>query len=208
VNVAVLIHGGFWRTPYGPDLMAPLAHDLKARGWQPVCLSYRRLGEAGGGWPGTFDDVRDAVAELHDVGADRIAVIGHSAGGHLALWLAAQGVWPLGRPPAVAVALAGVVDLAEADRLGLSGGAAAELVAGDRSRFARASPRERLPLGVRQLLVHGAEDDTVPAAMSEAYAAAARQAGDEVELVVVPGEGHFAPIDPASRCWAEVAARL
>ena len=194
--LAVLIHGGFWRTPYGPDLMEPLAADLAARGWETRNISYRRLGE-GGGWPATFDDVRAAAPDPADV------VIGHSAGGHLALWLAAE--WGRCR---LAVSLAGVVDLRMAHDLRLSGDAAGELVGGNPDRFQHASPRERLPLGVRQLLVHGAQDDTVPVAMSESYAAAARRAGDDVDLVVVPDEGHMDPIDPASRCWAEVVARL
>jgi dipeptidyl aminopeptidase/acylaminoacyl peptidase len=180
--------------------MAPLQADLEQRGFDVVNLSYRRVGEAGGGWPGTFDDVCAGVLAC---GAD--VVVGHSAGGQLALWAAS--VVPGVR---LAVSLAGVVDLIGG--AGLSNGAAASLLGGTPAevpeRYAAASPLALLPLGVRTVLVHGAEDDTVPVEMSEAYAAAAVQAGDEVELVVVAGEGHFEPIDPASASWAAVVARL
>ena len=95
--VVVLIHGGFWRLPYGLELMWPLAHDLVGRGFAVANLEYRRLGEDGGGWPGTFDDVAAAFRKLGVVATeddggrldlDRIGVVGHSAGGHLALWAA------------------------------------------------------------------------------------------------------------------------
>jgi dipeptidyl aminopeptidase/acylaminoacyl peptidase len=190
--------------------MDGLAADLTARGWLPCNLSYRRLGE-GGGWPTTFEDVRAGVAAIAEEASD-VVVIGHSAGGQLALWVAAHGTWPRETPPRLAVALGGVVDLAEAARLKLSRRVVVKLLGGkpDRvpERYRMASPIERLPLGVPTLLVHGARDDTVPVSMSEAYAAAARRAGDDVELVVPEREGHFEPIDPASASWAAVVARL
>jgi pimeloyl-ACP methyl ester carboxylesterase len=128
--------------------------------------------------------------------------IGHSAGGHLALWAAAEGL--VGH----AVAQAGVVDLAEAARLGLSQGAALELVGGREQLFAEASPAARLPLGVPQLLVHGADDEIVPVAISRGYHAAAVAAGDPVELEVLPGLGHFEHLDPSSAAWDAVTAWL
>lgn len=198
--VVAVLHGGFWRAPYAADLMNPLCADLVARGYEAWNVEYRRLG-AGGGWPMTFDDVRAAV----DGAGEPLVTLGHSAGGHLALWLAAE------RGAELAVSQAGVVDLAEAWRLGLSRRAPEELLGGTPDevpeRYASASPAARLPLGVPQLLVHGRRDDTVPVGMSRAYADRARRAGDAVELVETD-EGHFECLDPASESWAAILGRL
>jgi acetyl esterase/lipase len=196
----VVLHGGFWRDRYGLDLMDALCADLARRGYEAWNVEYRRLG-SGGGWPNTFDDVRAAVE-----GAGRpLVTIGHSAGGHLAVWLGAE----IGA--SLAVAQAGVVDLESAWRLGLSGRAAGELVGGAPDevpeRYASASPAARLPLGVPQLLVHGRRDDTVPVEMSRAYAVHAREAGDTIELVETD-EGHFECLEPNSASWAAIVERL
>ncbi|HEY0409105.1 MAG TPA: alpha/beta fold hydrolase [Candidatus Dormibacteraeota bacterium] len=219
--VAMLLHGGFWRMPWGADLMHALAGDLHRRGWATWNLEYRRLGAAGGGWPGTLEDVAAGADALAGMGPDldlrRLVAVGHSAGGHLALWLAARPGLPAGAPgagplvvPAAVVALAAVSDLAGAAHLGLGGGAAVELLGGAPEqvpeRYRVASPRQRLPLGVPQLLVHGELDDRVPVAMSRGHAEAARAAGDAVELVVAPGAGHADMIDPQSRAWQAAAA--
>jgi len=197
-GTVVLLHGGFWRLPYGSSLMDDLAQDLAERGWVSWNVEYRRLGE-GGGWPATFEDVRAAIdlaAESH--GAGPLATVGHSAGGQLALWGATH--------PRVthAVAQAGVVDLATAAELGLSRGAANELVGGRETLFERTSPRALLPLGVPQLLVHGELDEVVPVELSRDYARAAGEAGDEAELVIIAGCGHYEHLDPGSAAWAAV----
>jgi acetyl esterase/lipase len=222
----VVIHGGFWRSTYGRGLMDGLAADLAARGWAAWNLEYRRVGPlAGGGWPATFADVAagiDALAGLAssaplDLG--RVVTVGHSAGGHLALWAAARPGLPDGAPgarPAVAVtgavSLAGVCDLAAAARDGVGGSAVARLMGGGPERvperYALASPAERLPLGVPQVMVHGDDDRLVPVEQSRRYAAAARAAGDRCELVELPGVEHFALIDPRSGAWGAAAARL
>ncbi len=175
--------------------MDDLAADLGARGWTVANIEYRRLGSCGG-WPATFEDVT-AEIEAAPPGEPRVA-IGHSAGGQLALWAAAQGL------VTHAVAQAAVSDLAEAARLGLSGGAARELVGGREELFAQASPLELLPLGVPQLLVHGEEDAIVPVSMSRTYHEAAVAAGDPAELVVLPGVGHMEHLDPSSPAWKAV----
>ena len=197
--VAVL-HGGFWRAPYAADLMEPLCVDLAARGYEAWNVEYRRIG-AGGGWPMTFDDVRGAVAGVEEP----LVTLGHSAGGHLALWLAAE------RGAVLAISQAGVVDLVEAWRLGLSRRAPEELLGGAPDevpeRYASASPAARLPLGVPQLLVHGRRDDTVPAEMSRTYAEQAGRTGDAVELVETD-ERHFECLDPASASWSAIVERL
>jgi acetyl esterase/lipase len=180
--------------------MNALCADLAARGYEAWNVEYRRLG-SGGGWPATFDDVRGAVSTA----GRPLVTIGHSAGGHLALWLGAE----VGAT--LAVSQAGVVDLEEAWRLGLSSHAAAELMGATPvdapDRFAAASPAARVPLGIRQLLVHGRRDDTVPVAISRAYAARAREAGDDVELVETD-EGHFECLEPTSASWAAIVDRL
>jgi acetyl esterase/lipase len=198
-TVAVL-HGGFWRAAYTRDLMESLCRDLAARGYEAWNVEYRRIG-AGGGWPATFDDVTRAVAD-----APRpLVTVGHSAGGHLALWLGAEA------HAVLAVSQAGVVDLEQAWRLGLSNRAAGELLGGSPQevpeRYAAASPAARVPLGIPQLLVHGRRDDIVPASMSRAYRDHAVAVGDDVELVETD-EGHMECIDPGSESWAAIVQRL
>jgi acetyl esterase/lipase len=211
--VAVLLHGGFWRERYDRSLMDPLCADLAGRGWAAWNLEYRRIGGGRGGWPATFDDVSagiDFLADLQGAGTPidtrRVMSIGHSAGGHLALWAATR-ERPRVRLTA-AVGQAAVGDLARASRLGLSAGAADELMGGppDRvpERYAAGSPSERLPLGVPALLVHGARDDTVPAELSRDLHAAAVAAGDACELVVLERDGHYEHIDPATAAWGTV----
>ncbi len=224
--VAVVIHGGFWRTRYGRKLMRPLCADLAARGWIAWNIEYRRLGRGGGGgWPMTFEDVAAAIDHLAEIRTDavldlgRVVAIGHSAGGHLAAWAAGRPGLPEGAAGAgprvaltAAVAQAGVVDLRLAWELRLSGGVVGELLrcAPEElpERYALASPAERVPVGIPVLLTHGGRDEIVPPAVSRAYADAAREAGDEVELVELASEDHFGHIDPANPLWAAVVRWL
>ena len=222
--VVVLLHGGFWRQRYRLDLLHALAADLQRRGLAAWNLEYRRMDSPGGGWTGTFDDVAAGfdllgdLADRHGLDLGRVAVLGHSAGGHLALWLAARprlkggaGRPPL-LPPALAVSLAGVCDLEEAYRMGLSDGAVVQLLGGGpedrREAYRQASPAALLPLGVPQILIHGTADDAVPFAISEHYAVAARAAGDTCELIELDGVDHASLIDPASDAWHLTAERL
>lgn len=220
--VVVLIHGGFWRARYDLHLGDALVTDLAGRGFAVWNLEYRRLGllRRGGGWPQTMLDVAagiDALADARGGGAPvdlaRVAAVGHSAGGQLALWAAARAGMPAGAPGtdpgvplAAAVAQAGVVDLVEAERLSLGGGVVRRLLGGsakaEPDRYALASPTARLPLGVPHLLVHGERDENVPLSISEGHHALAVEAGDDCELEVIAATGHFEHLDPTSEAWA------
>jgi len=218
--VAVLIHGGFWRARYDLRLEDRLVADLAGRGWAVWNLEYRRLGwRSRGGWPATFEDVSGGIDHLGRLDApfdlSRVVAIGHSAGGQLALWAAARPGLPAGAPgagPSVrlsgAVSQAGVLDLREAARLGLSRHAAESFLGGPARKLPQhyelASPVERLPLGVPQLLVHGEADEVVPIDLSRRYARRAAEAGDPCELVELPGVGHDEHLDPGSAAWAPV----
>ena len=208
--VAIVIHGGFWRAHYGLEHIGHLCRELARQGIASWSLEYRRIGQPGGGWPGTCEDVRNGAAYLpslarrYGLDAQRVAVVGHSAGGQLALWLGAQHSVPLRG----VVSLAGVTDLREAWRLGLGRNVVAEFLGGSPEqvpeRYGLASAIELLPLGVPQWLVHGDLDDTVPFSMSLDYQAAAQAQGDRAILATLPAAGHFAPIDPRSPEWPAV----
>jgi acetyl esterase/lipase len=218
--VVVLLHGGFWHLPWGLDLMFGAARNLVAAGVAVWNLEYRRVGEPGGGWPGTFNDVLagfDALARLPETSRldlRSVSAAGHSAGGHLALWLAAER-GPLSAGPLKlfqAAGLAAVADLRAAWRGDVGGTAIEALLGGPPSRhpdrYRLASPIERLPTGVDQLLVHGERDRVVPADLSRTYAREAERAGDHAALFVVPRTGHMDVIDPRSRAWKFAAGWL
>jgi acetyl esterase/lipase len=222
----VLIHGGSWRKHYGRRVTRALARDLVGRGWAVWNIEYRRVG-GGGGWPQTFADVAAAIDRLDGLhpalDLTRVQAIGHSAGGHLALWAAGREQLPSGAPgaregsPRVPLArvisLAGVSDLAGA-YAEWNGGAVRELM-GDSpehapERYAIADPLQRVPLSVPALLFHGVLDETVSVRLARRYARAAADAGAEVELVEIEGEAgaHRAFIYPDGAAWAAVAERL
>ena len=184
-RAAILLHGGFWRPAFTRANTRALAVDLARRGWTTWNVEYRRTGVA--------DTLADVAAALEVTG--RGVAIGHSAGGHLALWAAGTGAVDR------AVSLAGVTDLARAAREGLGANAAVEFAGPDPP--AEADPMRRLPLPVPALLVHGTEDDRVPVDYSRAFAAAAG-----AELLELPGAGHFELIDPRTPEWERAAQRL
>jgi acetyl esterase/lipase len=215
-DTVVIIHGGFWRAAYSLDLGRPLAADLLARGYTVWNLEYRRVG-GGGGWPATFEDVAagvDLLAEL-DVDTDRVVLVGHSAGGHLAVWAAGRAALAAAAPgagprvtPAAVISQAGVLDLAAADRLQLSNGAVRELL-GEPSadRLALTDPLTQAPLTVPVRCVHSRRDEIVPFAQSAGYVAAAQAAGGRASLVESSGD-HFTLIDPATPDWQLVVSAL
>ena len=225
-GVVVVIHGGYWRSKYGAELGEPLAEDLAAHGLAAWNLEYRRAGN-GGGWPHTFQDVVagiDKLADLapvHALDLSRVVALGHSAGGHLAVWAAGRDrLGELGlkaehheisgnhdgvRLTGV-VSQSGVLNLAEAEKLNLSNGAVANFLGGPSSDFpARhryADPMSGLPLQVPVYAVHAKEDVAVPLSMSTSYVGAAASAPVPAQLVTVPGD-HYALIDPQSEAYVK-----
>jgi len=221
-RVIVLIHGGSWRKRYGRRVMRAIAAELVRRGFAVWNIEYRRTG-GGGGWPETFADVAAAIDRLEglDPSLDltRVSLLGHSAGGHLALWAAGREGLPPGAPGAFAgrprvslgsvISLAGVCDLtgAYAD---WHGGAVRELMGGSPERlperYAVADALRRVPLDLPVLLVHGVLDETVSVRLSRRYAEAAAAVGGAVELVEIEGEAgrHRAFIDPGAPAWSGV----
>jgi acetyl esterase/lipase len=219
--VAVLFHGGFWYHAWERDLMDGLAADLAARGIAAWNVEYRRVG-AGGGWPVTGEDAARAtdhlaaLAPVYGLDLGRVAVLGHSAGAQLALWVAARGRRGTVHP-AVAVGLATIGDLEAAMAENVGGRSVARFLdvgaagtaADDRDvALCDASPLARLPIGVPQVLVHAADDDVVPPSQTARYAEAAVAAGDDVTVVDLGAGGHFDLIDPRTPAWAAVAPVL
>jgi acetyl esterase/lipase len=224
--VVILVHGGCWQTPWAFDHVRSLAAALTAEGYATWSLEYRRLGDPGGGWPGTLADVArgaDAVrsvAAAHRLDLARVVAVGHSAGGQLALWLAARRKLPKQSPlwseaPLPlrgVVSLAGVNDLRQGALGQVCGDAIPRLLGGppeeQAERVRQASPIELVPLGVPQRLVVGALDTLVPGELSRAYREAAVRSGDAVELESVGGAGHFELIDPTSAAWPAVLSAV
>lgn len=215
--VVVLIHGGCWQSAYDLAHVLPVSESLARAGFAVWTLEYRRIGNAGGGWTGTFDDVArgtDALRTLaapHRLDLERVVFAGHSAGGHLALWLASRKAPGL-RPRAV-VSLAGITDLRRYSQgTGDCNASVAPLLGGlpdaVPDRYAQASPIELVPLGVPVRLVHGALDPIVPLEQSERFAEAARSRGDDAQVVVLPGAGHFDVIAPFAPGWTRVEAEI
>lgn len=204
--VAIAIHGGSWQAKYGRWVMRLVAADLVRRGYAVWNIGYRRMGRGeGGGWPATFDDVAAAVDRLATVRDERIdrgsvVVVGHSAGGQLALWAASRhdSAVAIGR----VVALAAVCDMARAQTAReLLGGTPDQVPA----RYGAVDPIRRVPLEMPVLLVHGPDDQTVAVRHSRDYAETARAAGGRVELIEPPGAGHRSHIDPRSDAWCTAA---
>jgi acetyl esterase/lipase len=207
--------------------MHGLAADLARRGIAAWNIEYRRVGNPGGGWPGTLLDVARAadylreLATKYELDLSQVVPIGHSAGGHLALWLAGRPriaapslLSPRQQPLALAgaISLAGVLDLHLAYQLHLSNDAVVELLgatpADAPERYAAASPAALLPLGIPQTLIHGTADAHVPLQVSQSYTAAARAAGDMISYLEPAGVDHFDVINPATKIWALTVQEL
>jgi acetyl esterase/lipase len=202
--VVMNIHGGFWRAAYNLEYAGHLCAALAHKGIATWNVEYRRVGNPGGSWPGTADDITASFKylqhncdDLH-VDAKRILIMGHSAGGHLAFWLAAN-------TPAVTrvVGLAGVLDLQEAWKLHLSNDAVVELLGGTPTEvpqhYKAADPVHLAIPHAKQWVVHGTKDDIVPIEISQSYVASKRS--EHVEFCGIPDADHFDIVDPKSQAW-------
>jgi acetyl esterase/lipase len=222
--VVALVHGGYWRDQWQREIMDGLAVDLARRGYATWNIEYRRVGPSGGGWPATFADIAGSLAGLEQLARtqpldlSRLAIVGHSAGGHLAAWSASREGQPVvpglvdGPAPTLVVSLAGVLDLTEAGRRGVGDLATWGLLDGSTQRrperYAATCPAARLPSGVPHLIAIGTADNPDLVDSSLRFCARAAAEGDEAELLELPGADHFAVIEPWSEAWKAIAARL
>lgn len=218
-----VVHGGFWQSVYNLSHIGHLCAALTSKGIITCNIEYRRIGNPGGGWPGTFQDISLATHKIVQTTSSdprfdhaRTAILGHSAGGHLALWLAGCHRISKGSPIHIdekqavtkAISLAGVSDLRLAWKQKLGHGIVTRLMRGTPNEYPEkydaGSPIELLPTGAIQALVHGSNDDIVPISQSEAYVEKAERLGDWPTFVKLNGTGHFELIDPESDAWPAV----
>jgi len=217
--VVVLIHGGCFLAEYqGLPQTSGIAADLAARGYAVWNVEYRKLGEEGAGYPGTFLDVADAVDRLrveapaHGLDLKRVVAVGHSAGGHLSLWAAARARLPKDSPLwradplriRAVVSLGGIGDLNP--HAGIFAGACGPSIAqvAPPRTYPETSPGEVLPSGAGVTMIHGQFDHVMPPDTGQAYAAKARRAGDKARAIEIKGVGHFDPVIPTTEAWKAV----
>ncbi|MFD1705187.1 alpha/beta hydrolase family protein [Siminovitchia sediminis] len=226
--VAIIIHGGFWRAAFDLEQMNQLADALTNHGVAAWNVEYRRVGQEGGGWPGTFLDIAKAadhlrvLAKSYPLDMTRVIAVGHSAGGHLASWLAARHKLPADSelytsdhplPLKGVISLAGVCDLElmhdihqmKETLYGIVDNPTRDFIGGkpeeQKRRYQDGSPRELLPIGVPHVLIHGTLDVNVPVGLSEHFERAAAQSGDSVTLKTIPTAEHFKLILPDMEAW-------
>ena len=231
--LVVFVHGGWWKAAYDLGYGGFLCAALRAAGVAVWSIEYRRLGEAGGGWPATFQDVAAGydfvgqLGEVYGVDLDRVVAAGHSAGGHLAFWLAGRHHIAAGSPirePEPRIPMRGVVGLAGAVDLGLTielsgqstfahdrrevyglmGGTPDE----EPERYLAGDPGHLLPFNIPQVLLQGTEDDQIPGELPRRWAEKARRLGDTVVVTLIPRVDHFAVVDPESKAWPLVQAAI
>lgn len=223
--IIVTIHGGFWQSKYDLFENDPICEDLTKRGFATWNIEYRRVGEDGGGWPGTFNDVVSAINHLsalqqsYPINLSNVIIIGHSAGGHLALWLAARSTLNrddnyftnLTVPIRKVISLAGVTDLRKMWEIhhedniksvvgNFIGGSPLEKP----DRYEIASPMELLPTNIEQVLIHGELDRHVPVELSIDYYEKLKTLNGNVSLTVLKDVEHFKIIDPDTIAWEVV----
>lgn len=225
--VVVLIHGGCFLAEYeGLPQTSAMAADLARRGYAVWNLEYRKLGEAGAGYPGTFLDVADGLDHLRKAattyGLDltRIVAVGHSAGGHLALWAAGRARLPEGSPlwradpllPGAVVSLGGIGDL---ERQGdVFAGACGPVIpriidtAGRAKPYGDTSPAALLPLSGPVTMISGAFDHVMPPFTGRAFVQTVRAAGGAAEVIAVPDAGHFDVVMPGGPAWEAVVRAI
>lgn len=224
--VLIFIHGGGWLSDWNKDYSDALVENLAGQGYATWSIEYRRLGNAGGGFPGTYLDVARAADFVEMLGRrypldlNRVIAVGHSAGGHLALWLA-------GRrhiPPSSEIAtpkplrIRGVVVVASVssleDALEKSGRTstlamlAADSVDEARRRYAEASPDRLLPLDARVRVIDGSKDAAWRIASNLSFVDRAKRAGDDADHVMLQGANHFDVVTPTGPAFAAIVRAL
>ena len=220
--VVLMVHGGCWQTDIADrTIMSWIADDLRRRGIAVWNIDYRGVDRPGGGYPGTFQDAAAAAdalrdhARQHRLDLTRVVAIGHSAGGHLALWLAGRPKLPAGSPLRTAdplpirtvVSLGGLPDLEEAARS--SNGCGNEVVGRlTGGHFADTSVPRLAPLGVAQVLINGLQDRIIPNAYAEGYARPMRAAGDDVRVRMIDRTGHVELVAPETAAWAAAVEEI
>jgi acetyl esterase/lipase len=231
--LVVFLHGGWWQSAYDLEYAGHLCAALKAVGVATWSVEYRRVGSTGGGWPTTFQDVAagfDFVATLaksYPLDLNRTIAMGHSAGGHLAFWLAGRHHIPAASPihepqPKVSlqglIALAGAVDLRltcdlsgyftfahdKHEVYSLMGGAPSE----HEDRYRAGNPGDLLPFSVPQILIQGTLDGQIPPELPPRWAEMAQHQGEQVTVAMIPGADHFDVVDPTSKAWPTVQAAV
>jgi acetyl esterase/lipase len=218
----LMVHGGCWQTDIADRaIMNWIAEDLRRRGIAVWNIDYRGVDRPGGGYPGTFQDAAAAADSLRDhasafrLDLSRLVATGHSAGGHLALWLAARPRLPAGSPLRTAdplpihevVSLGGLPDLEEAARSenGCGNDVIGRLTSG---HFADTSVPRLAPLGLPQVLINGRQDRIVPTAYAEGYARPMRAAGDDVRVRMIDRTGHVELVAPETAAWAATVEEI
>lgn len=194
----VLVHGGFWMDSWGTDTVEGWAVDLARRGLPSAVLEYRRNGSGGGAVATTRDMVDGIPAAVAALSTPNWALLGHSAGGHLAVWAAAV----LDPPPPLTISVSGILDLAAADEAGVGGGAVRAF-----DPDYSTSPAQRKPPSSPVALVHGTDDSIVPAAQSESFVRHAQHRGGNVTLELVSG-GHFDSLSADSAVWEAARSQI
>ena len=231
--VVVVIHGGFWKSIFAADLMDAVAEDLTKRGLATWNIEYRRVGNIGGAYPGTLNDVANAtdfletIGEQYDLDLTKVVAMGHSAGGQLACWLAGRNrlqedsILKTSSDPLLlkgVVSLGGIIDLELMNNLinykqrivknMKIDNPVTDYIGGTPfevpERYAEVSPVQLLPLNVPQVLIHGDLDVNVPVKLSALYKELAEKAGDQVKMITLPNVEHFEIIDPDSKVWDSI----
>ncbi len=207
--LVITIHGGYWMADCSLEYTGHLCDALRLKGAATANIEFRRVGDAGGGWPGSFEDVCNAFDYLYqnaakqNINPDKIVVIGHSAGGQLALCLAAHD-----KRVKDVISLCGVVDVQKAFDLCLGPDAVVNYLGGTPAdvadHYSQANPMELTIQDARQWIFHGGKDDRVPFDFSSEYVKAKKAKNEKVELFEDKDAGHFEVIDPNSKFFKEI----
>ncbi len=229
VPLVVFFHGGWWKSQYDLGYAGYLCAALKQDGIATWSVEYRRIGETGGGWPATFQDAAAGLdfaatlAKSYPLDLTRVITMGHSAGGHLAFWVAGRHHIDLHSeiyqprpllPLRGAIALAGAVDLRltidlsgyftfahdKQEVYALMGGKPQDLP----DRYKAGNPGDLLPFQVPQVLIQGTADDQIPSELPLRWAEMSRRQGGQVTISILPSADHFDVVDPESRAWGTV----